>query len=185
MAKRAVARSKTTATATAGATRAPSARAAAIKAALEELRDRQGRITPDRVVQAAKNPKHVLHREFGWDDRKEANLRRLDRARDLIVQYVTVTVIYKNERLSAPYFVRDPTAAPLTQGYIALVGDEMNRENATAVMIAELARCESSISRARRITGILDSRFPGLSNQLEALLAKVVELRTTVERAVA
>jgi hypothetical protein len=180
MAKRAVARSKTTATATAGATRAPSARAAAIKAALEELRDRQGRITPDRVVQAAKNPKHVLHREFGWDDRKEANLRRLDRARDLIVQYVTVTVIYKNERLSAPYFVRDPTA-----GYIALVGDEMNRENATAVMIAELARCESSISRARRITGILDSRFPGLSNQLEALLAKVVELRTTVERAVA
>jgi hypothetical protein len=163
--------------------RAISGRAAAIKTALEALRDGRGRITPESVVRVAKNPKHVLHREFGWDDRQQANLRRLDRARELITQYVTVTVVYKSERVTAPYYVRDPTAPPATQGYVALVGDAMTRENAATVVLAEFSRCESSISRARRIAHVLDGKFPGLSDQLEELLIRLIEVKAMITKA--
>ena len=176
MAKKAISKTKVGATRL-GVARAPSARAEAIKVALEALRERNGRITPQAVVQAAKNPKSVLHSQFGWDDRKEASLRRLDRARELITHYVTVTVIYKSEKITAPYYVRDPRAAPAEQGYMALVGPEMDRANATTTILSEFDRCSGAISRARRIAHVLDSQHPGLAGQLEELLARLIEVR--------
>jgi hypothetical protein len=175
MAKRSA--SKAVANPAAPRLRTPSPRREAIRVALESLRDSSGRLTPEAVVRAAKNPRHVLHREFGWDDRQQAHLHRIDRARELIVRYVSTTVIYKSERVTVPFYVRDPSAAPATQGYMALAGAEMTRENALAILLAEFDRCESSISRARRIVHVLDAKFPGLSQQLESLLEKLIEIR--------
>lgn len=44
----------------------------------------QGHLTPKAVVETARNPRHVLHKHFEWDDEAAANAFRLDQARTLI-----------------------------------------------------------------------------------------------------
>ena len=46
--------------------------------------DGGGRLTPPAVVEAARNPRNVLHRHFEWDDVKAAQAFRLDQARAII-----------------------------------------------------------------------------------------------------
>jgi len=59
---------------------------------LIELRQRQGVLTPQIVVEDARPKNSVLHDRFTWDDAEAAEAYRLDQARDLIrsvrVQYV-------------------------------------------------------------------------------------------------
>lgn len=52
--------------------------------ALNTLAGSEGELTPTMVVEAAKNPRHVLHKHFEWDDTVAANLYRLDQARGVI-----------------------------------------------------------------------------------------------------
>src|SRR5690348_5499317 len=51
---------------------------------LEKLSGDAGELTPDVVVEAARNPRNVLHKHFEWDDQKAAEAFRLDQARCLI-----------------------------------------------------------------------------------------------------
>lgn len=46
--------------------------------------DGGGELTPKAVVETARNPRHVLHRHFEWDDNKAAELFRQDQARSII-----------------------------------------------------------------------------------------------------
>lgn len=151
-----------------------------IAAALRELQDKYNRITPEIVVEAASNPANPLNGEFEWDDRKAAYKQRLDRARKLIT-YITVVVVHKNEKMIVPYYVRDPAAPPKRQGYVSLGSSSLKREDARTIMLAEFDRCEASIKRARGVTGVLDKRFPGLDEQLEKLLARILEMRQVLD----
>jgi hypothetical protein len=49
-----------------------------------------GVLTPEAVVETARDPKNPLHSEFEWDDTKAAEQYRLDQARELIRVAVTV-----------------------------------------------------------------------------------------------
>jgi hypothetical protein len=56
-----------------------------IGAALAKIaEDGHGRLTPNAVVEAARNPRSPLHRHFEWDDAKAAEAYRLDQAREII-----------------------------------------------------------------------------------------------------
>lgn len=46
--------------------------------------DGGGRLTPDAVVEAARNARSALHRHFEWDDAKAASAYRLEQAREII-----------------------------------------------------------------------------------------------------
>ena len=46
--------------------------------------DNKGHLTPHAVVETARNPRHVLHRHFEWDNKKAAESFRLDQARSLV-----------------------------------------------------------------------------------------------------
>lgn len=61
-------------------------------AALEEIRlkDPEGKLRPEAIVETAKDPEHVLHNDFTWDEAKAAYERRLNQARALIRVAVTV-----------------------------------------------------------------------------------------------
>lgn len=147
-----------------------------IRKAIQELRDRHGRVTPRMVVDAAKNAKHPLHDEFEWDDATAADQARLERAR-VLIRYVTVMVVHESKQIKVPMYVRDQTKEPTEQGYIALTSAQMDRKNAEATMLAELARCQSAIERARGVVGVLDEKHPGLSAKLEKMLNDIVRLR--------
>lgn len=56
-----------------------------IGAALEVISAKAGgHLTPDAVVDAAKDRKSILHRHFEWNDEKAAHAYRLDQARSVI-----------------------------------------------------------------------------------------------------
>jgi hypothetical protein len=158
-------------------------RAEIIKRELERIRDRHGRITPKMIVRAARNPNSPLHQEFIWDDRKAANLQREHRARELLTQYIVQTVVYRDHVIRVPVHVRDPSVEPNEQGLRAITAEGLEREEAHAIMMRELGRCESAIERARGISAVLNQRFPGIIDELEQLLSDIVTLRTRMEAA--
>lgn len=43
-----------------------------------------GHLTPPDIVETARNPRHVLHKHFEWDDQVAAESYRLDQARSLV-----------------------------------------------------------------------------------------------------
>jgi hypothetical protein len=43
-----------------------------------------GSLTPQAVVEAARNPRHVLHKHFEWDDATAAEAYRIEQARGII-----------------------------------------------------------------------------------------------------
>lgn len=61
------------------------------ESALESIRLRNpdGLLLPADVVQEARNPNHVLHSDFLWDDSAAAEQHRLSQARRLIRVFVT------------------------------------------------------------------------------------------------
>jgi hypothetical protein len=52
--------------------------------ALNTLAGAEGELTPSMVVEAAKSPRHILHKHFEWDDTIAAGLYRIDQARAVI-----------------------------------------------------------------------------------------------------
>lgn len=51
---------------------------------LSKLAGTEGELTPIMVVEAARNPRNLLHKHFEWNDEKAAAAYRLDQARNLI-----------------------------------------------------------------------------------------------------
>ena len=54
--------------------------------ALRAIQDEEGRLTPDTVLRAAKNPRHPLHDVFEWNDAKAGHAWRVEQARALIAR---------------------------------------------------------------------------------------------------
>jgi hypothetical protein len=139
-------------------------------------KDKRGIITKRAVVELAKNKRTALHRQFTWDRTQAAERHWLDRAGELIRQYVTITVVNRSVRFSSVAYVRDPKLPSNEGGYRNL--EDFNRHDATQVVLAELQRCESAIIRARAICGVLDARHPGLSDHLENALGDLLAAKT-------
>ena len=60
--------------------------------ALEDIESTYGTVQPETVVEVARDPKHVLHKHFDWDNTSAADKYRLQQARALIANYkITVT----------------------------------------------------------------------------------------------
>jgi hypothetical protein len=127
-------------------------------------------------VAEARNKRSVLHREFDWDDKSAAHTARLDRAQELITRYITIVVIDRSVKLTAPLYVRDPQMKSNEGGYLSLE-DKITRPDARSIMLTELDRCRFSIERARSIANVLDAQHRGIANELEEMLMKIVDLR--------
>lgn len=81
------------------------ANAQAIGDALEKITEAHGgKLTPRVALDAAKAPRHPLHKHFEWDDEKAANAHRLDQARSLI-RSICIVSTTDNEPKNIPVFV--------------------------------------------------------------------------------
>ena len=70
-----------------------------------------GRLTPELVVAAARDPEHPLHSEFDWDDESAAHQHRLAIARR-IIRSVRINVVVQNRVIPVCCYVHDPQAPP-------------------------------------------------------------------------
>jgi hypothetical protein len=132
-------------------------------AALRALENKHGCLTPTHVVEAARNPKHPLHKDFEWDNTKAAANYRLDQARHLISS-VRVVMTVEKQKFSVVGYVRDPDVAPL-QGYRAIARIRSEESASADVLAAEVERVRSIFERAQNVAKALD-----LEDELQAAL---------------
>lgn len=145
-----------------------------IKKVLMDL-EREGRLSPYDVVDAARDPTHVLHNHFEWDDTVAAERFRLSQARRLI-RSIELVVIQETRVISAVAYVRDPVAAKQEPGYSRVVAISDDHEKARAVVLAELARVQAHLARARSLASVL-----GFDSAIERMEVEFSKLRLEVE----
>lgn len=146
-------------------------------AALEAIAKANGGVlTPDAVVQAASNPKHVLHGDFDWDDAVAAHKQRLNTARQLITS-IRVVIEIEEVPISAISYVRDCRQGRKSQGYINVDALAKRKEDARATVMLELERIIGVIERSRSIAASL-----GLSAQFEIMLKEALSAKMRIQR---
>ncbi len=145
----------------------------AIREALREIESAEGRLTPEAVIERARDREHPLHDAFEWDNDAAAHKWRLEQARELIRSVkVTIAITEEAVRTTVAY-VRDP-AAGQAQGYRSLVALRGDRDGGDAreVILEEFARAAAALRRARDIAVVL-----GRGPEIEALVATVTSVR--------
>jgi hypothetical protein len=120
--------------------------------AIRELYARDGTVTPDSVIEAARDEGSPLHSRFNWDIEEAAMEHWRDTARGIIR---SVRVVVKTERIhfkpkmpAAPEFIRDPSAKSGTQGYSRVSEIRSDEDRARDAIAAEIERADGCIKRA-------------------------------------
>jgi hypothetical protein len=135
--------------------------------------EKDGRITPRRLVDAARNETHPLHKDFIWDDRTAAEKHRLDRARE-IIQSVRVIVTTDTQRISSVGYVRDPSVGPHAQGYVSVARLQTDSDMAYEALQHEAGRIAALVERARQFAVVVN-----LEDELEDILRSIARLRAS------
>lgn len=87
-----------------------------LRSQLLAVREQHGKLTPQIVVDAARDPDHVLHSRFEWDDAVAGEAYRRQQAHDLIRR---AKVVYVQADESRPErSVRAFHAVPSSEGFV-------------------------------------------------------------------
>ena len=135
----------------------------------------KGHLTPEVVIQAAKDPDSPLHSEFTWDDAEAAHRYRLVQARALI-RSATLLVKTGETRTILPAFVRDPDKPHHEQGYISTVKVKSDEETVHAVLTEEFARAASILARAKKLAA-----YFGMEDDVAEVEQQIHRLRDAVQ----
>jgi len=141
---------------------------------IRDLEDKQGRITAEKLVTAASNPRHPMHRDFLWDDAAAGHQHRLNQARTYIAA-ARAPVVTSTKKVVAPYYIRDPKA--IRQGYMATAKLKTDREASEEALLYETARLQAQLERCREIAAALE-----LEDQLELILEAVKTMEGRIRR---
>jgi len=149
------------------------------KAAMAELqrmsKTNGGKITPEELVQAARDENSPLHHFFEWDDDKAAEKYRLMQARTLI-RSCRLNVTVNKRKLELPYYVRDPEAESTNQGYVETGRLPSQEDLSREVLITEFKRAASQLRKARNLAGYFN-----LSDEIDELIERITVLHAKVE----
>jgi hypothetical protein len=126
----------------------------AVICALQAL-ERDGRLSPQGVVNEAKRKDSPLHDQFEWDDKVAGVKYRLEQAARLIVS-VKIQITHYDMPLRVPQYVRD--AAPTAEsGYVNILTIKSESDQAREVMIEEMKRVINAANRAKAVAAALSS----------------------------
>lgn len=121
----------------------------AVKDALMALSDRcGGRLTPEQVVESARDRRSPLHSAFEWSDKAAGEAYRIIQARVLIK---SVRLVVETTELSAPRRVPAFGIDVESGGYATLDTLRQDPDAARNAAVAEFARAASALKRARQI----------------------------------
>jgi len=136
----------------------------------------KGHLTPEAVIEAAKDPESPLHGEFTWDDAEAAHKYRLVQARALIRGAVMV-VKTGETRTIVPAFVRDPDKPHHEQGYISTIKAKSDEEIFHAVLTEEFARAASILARAKKLAA-----YFGMEDDVAEVEQQIHRLQDAVQQ---
>lgn len=104
---------------------------------LQSIYDARGRLTPEVVVDEAREPSHPLHSRFEWDDSVAAEKWRHEQAHELIT---SVRVSYKDAG-GKPREIRQFHAIRREQGHVyEPVENVLRDEVMTRILLADMER---------------------------------------------
>ncbi len=139
------------------------------RAALKKLEDKYGRVTAERLVQAASDKRHPMHRDFMWDNAKAGHKYRIEQARSIISNINMITTDVSKPICTS--YVRDPNAPQNMQGYISVASLRTEREAAHEFLMNEAAQLEARLDRMRGLADALD-----LVDELDTIISSVMVL---------
>lgn len=142
----------------------------AIAVELRRIAGRAGKLTPQDVVNEARDPANPLHAHFEWDDTAAAASWRIEQARTLI-RSVRVEITTETKMVSTVYYVRDPEKGADEQGYVALPKLKRQPDLAREALVAEFARAGAAMKRARDLADALEmvGEIEEIATRIEAL----------------
>lgn len=143
---------------------------------IRSLEDQNGRITPEQVVDDAKDKRSPLHALFTWDKNKAAAAYWLEEARQILG---AVRVLVTNETTTArvPVYMRDPDAHG-AQGYRSVSALRANPDQARESLIYTLEVASGHLRRALDLAGPL-----GMSGEIDALIDQVIGVQRSLKAA--
>lgn len=147
-----------------------------VAAALRELESRSGKLTPEKVFEAAEEKSSALHRFFEWNRETGWKKYNLEVAASLlrVVKYQIVTT--NNGVVRAPVYVRDPKLKPEESGYVALRKVTAGSETAHQIVLRECEAAATHLRRAAAIASVL-----GFSEEIESMVAGVLRIEKEIE----
>jgi hypothetical protein len=146
-----------------------------IRAQAIQALEKAGQLTADALVQAARDPRHPMHRDFPWDDAKAGHQYRLNLARSYIAE-VRIVITTSTRQVIAPAYLRDRNVAPL-QGYIATQALQSDHDAAQETLLYELARAQALFERVREIAAALE-----LERELDTLLTMTKDFTSRIRK---
>ena len=108
--------------------------------------EEEGRLTPEYLVEQARDPSHILHEEFTWEDREAAHQHRMMQARQ-IIRGVRYKVTIREVVLRPRAYVHDPDLPADEQGYISVARISGDSERAQRAFEREVERVRSAALR--------------------------------------
>lgn len=147
----------------------------ALNALMQLSKANGGKITADEVVRVAADPDSPLHSYFEWDDNEAANKYRTMQARALI-RTCTLKITTNKRTIKAPYYVRDPEADTMTQGYVETAKIRNDEDMKRDVLIAEFKRIGAALKRARDLGACFD-----MADEIDAMAEQVSGLASRVQ----
>ena len=140
---------------------------------VKRLEDTRGGITPDLVLDDARQKNSPLHDLFDWDKTKAAHNWWLETARE-VIRSVHIVVTTTTTTVKTPHYVRDPDATG--QGYRSVTA--LMREPACArqALIHELTRAAGVVTRARELAVTLH-----LEGEIDDMMERIIGLQRHVE----
>jgi hypothetical protein len=142
--------------------------------AIRALEDADGRLTPQQVVDAARDRASPLHGLFDWNKAEAAGKWWLHQARE-ILGAVKIHVTTTETVIKAPCYVMDPEADGA--GYRAVASLKANPDAARESLVYTLSVAAGHIRRAYDLSGPL-----GMQAEIDALLRQVTGLQQQASR---
>jgi hypothetical protein len=146
--------------------------------AIAALKDPDGRVRPERVVEAARDKKSPLHGDYLWDVKEAAEAHWLETAKRQIRE-VRLVVVTANRKVICPFYVTDPSKSENESAYVE-TQSLTETTVAERVILAELDRIVGAVERARAVAAVI-----GVDDHLEDLLAGTLNLREKVRERLA
>jgi hypothetical protein len=146
-------------------------------ACLQAIADANGgRLTPDAVIDNARNEESPLHGLFDWDEARAAMEHWRYRARE-IIRAVRVNVVTDRTVVRTIAYVRDPSLDSRDQGYISTATLRDDVSLAREAVQHELMRAHSALQRAREVAEAV-----GLEREIDKLMNRVDRLNKKAQQ---
>lgn len=135
---------------------------------------RRGKITPQQVLDAARDEDNPLHSFFDWDDDEAAENWRLHQARTLI-KSVKIEIQTTTTKIKAVGFVRDPSKDSDDSGYVSVKSVKNDEDAQREILISEFDRARSALKRARKIALVFN-----LLDEMDTFIDQLDRMKTDV-----